>query len=382
MRRWAWAAVVVLLGPQLVLLGGVGARREAQRTQQPGQRADPPNATASASSREGLPEAPKPSQASGPEFSDAHMTWLNFVRRPDDSALRKRCGSRDKKPRDLFGPPGPPGAEVTTETLLHEFQELLKEATERRFSGLLDPLLPQGPGLRLVGEAFHCRLQGPRRVDKRTLVELHGFQAPAAQGAFLRGSGLSLASGRFTAPVSGIFQFSASLHVGSSPWTTLGGAHRPQGSLGTGAGLGPLDLQRLPLALWGCVQVPGGRLRPGEQQQGLHSTGAGAAAAAGWTVRFCVCGQWLRGRPHHPGGLQLLRAAPGHVRAPRGAGEELPPDPGDPPTDARGHHNKEPSTLPTAFECCLDVSLGVEAGLPRSAGDGWGQKGAVHRGAW
>uniref|UniRef100_H9H555 Adipolin n=1 Tax=Macaca mulatta TaxID=9544 RepID=H9H555_MACMU len=209
MRRWAWAVVAVLLG-------GLGARPEAQRTQQPGQRADPPNATANASSREGLPKAPKPSQASGPELSDAHMTWLNFVRRPDDSALRKRCGSRDKKPRDLFGPPGPPGAEVTPETLLREFQELLKEATEHRFSGLLDPLLPQGVGLWLVGEAFHCRLQGPRRVDKRTLVELHGFQAPAAQGAFLRGSGLSLASGRFTAPASGIFQFSASLHVDHS----------------------------------------------------------------------------------------------------------------------------------------------------------------------
>uniref|UniRef100_A0A2K6L980 Adipolin n=1 Tax=Rhinopithecus bieti TaxID=61621 RepID=A0A2K6L980_RHIBE len=171
-------------------------------------RAIPPRRPAS--SREGLP-------SQGPEFSDAHMTWLNFVRRPDDSALRKRCGSRDKKQRDLLGPPGPPGPpEVTPETLLREFQELLKEATEHRFSGLLDPLLPQGVGLRLVGEAFHCRLQGPRRVDKRTLVELHGFQAPAAQGAFLRGSGLSLASGRFTAPASGIFQFSASLHVDHS----------------------------------------------------------------------------------------------------------------------------------------------------------------------
>lgn len=42
----------------------------------------------------------------------------------------------------------------------------------------------------------------------------HCPSQPAAQGAFLRGSGLSLASGRFTAPASGIFQFSASLHVG------------------------------------------------------------------------------------------------------------------------------------------------------------------------
>ncbi|PNJ04373.1 C1QTNF12 isoform 3 [Pongo abelii] len=66
----------------------------------------------------------KPSQSSGPEFSDAHMTWLNFVRRrrPDDGALRKRCGQEAGEPRlgccrrDLFGPPGPPGAEVTPET--------------------------------------------------------------------------------------------------------------------------------------------------------------------------------------------------------------------------------------------------------------------------
>lgn len=44
---------------------------------------------------------------------------------------------------------------------------------------------------------------------------------PAAQGAFLRGSGLSLASGRFTAPVAAIFQFSASLHVGERGWARV-----------------------------------------------------------------------------------------------------------------------------------------------------------------
>lgn len=50
------------------------------------------------------------------------------------------------------------------------------EATERRFSGLSDTLLPQGRGRQLLVEAFHCRLKGPVLVDKKTLAELQGFQ--------------------------------------------------------------------------------------------------------------------------------------------------------------------------------------------------------------
>ena len=50
------------------------------------------------------------------------------------------------------------------------------EATKLRFSGLPDTLLPQEPNHQLVVEAFHCRLKGPVLVDKKTLVELQGFQ--------------------------------------------------------------------------------------------------------------------------------------------------------------------------------------------------------------
>lgn len=42
--------------------------------------------------------------------------------------------------------------------------------------------MPEGPGGRLVAEAFHCRLKGPVQVDKKTLVELQGFQAVSVRG--------------------------------------------------------------------------------------------------------------------------------------------------------------------------------------------------------
>jgi hypothetical protein len=70
------------------------------------------------------------------------------------------------------------------------------------------------------------------------------FSQPTAQGAFLRGSGLSLASGRFTAPVSAIFQFSASLHVGEPGWPVCRkgeGWVSPQGWVPDTAGFGLVE---------------------------------------------------------------------------------------------------------------------------------------------
>ncbi|NXH64907.1 ADIPL protein, partial [Rhabdornis inornatus] len=171
-----------------------------------------------------------------PRITDPRRTWISFVHRPDDgNNSKRRCKGKDKKLRGLVGPPGPPGpqgppgapgAEVTREILLQEFKEILKEAMEYRSSlsipaqpSQLPPVLlslQELPSRRLLAEAFHCQLKAQLVVDKKTLVELHNFQSPLAKGAFLRGSGLNLATGRFTAPVGGIYQFSANIHIDHS----------------------------------------------------------------------------------------------------------------------------------------------------------------------
>uniref|UniRef100_A0A667HI10 C1q domain-containing protein n=1 Tax=Lynx canadensis TaxID=61383 RepID=A0A667HI10_LYNCA len=77
---------------------------------------------------------------------------------------------------------------------------------------------------------------------------------PTAQGAFLRGSGLSLASGRFTAPVTAIFQFSASLHVGE--WGRPPGPGpllQPHLPGGLAQGHPPPALSRSRAYIWQCV---------------------------------------------------------------------------------------------------------------------------------
>ncbi|NWX30024.1 ADIPL protein, partial [Notiomystis cincta] len=179
--------------------------------------------------------------AAEPRLTDPRRTWISFVHRPDDgSGSRRRCKGKDKKLRGLVGPPGPPGpqgppgapgAEITRELLLREFKEILKEAMEHRASlatsALPSPLPPllslEGiPSRRRLEEAFHCKLKGHVVVDKKTLVELQNFQSPLAKGAFLRGTGLDLASGRFTAPVGGIYQFSANVHIDHSELKSKG----------------------------------------------------------------------------------------------------------------------------------------------------------------
>nr|XP_057908255.1 adipolin [Doryrhamphus excisus] len=163
-------------------------------------------------------------------------SWMDFVKRPVGNFPAK-CRKRKRPlpgpagppgPPGPQGPPGSPGAEVTQEVLLQEFKEMIKEATERRTAALERQSVSSQPPVTLltlqedmtpcrrIQEAFQCKLKGPVVVDKKTLMELQNFQTPPAKGAFLRGSGMDKSTGRFTAPVSGIYQFSANVHIDHS----------------------------------------------------------------------------------------------------------------------------------------------------------------------
>ncbi|XP_050787447.1 adipolin isoform X2 [Gopherus flavomarginatus] len=194
MRGWIWLLVATLLCQQLSLFRVMAAKRERKKMKEPNQYTEPFNATLSNSEElHGHPER-------------------GLVGPPG--------------PPGPQGPPGAPGAEVTQEVLLQEFKEILKETIERRASLAISAHPSQLPPLLLsleetspykrVEEAFHCKLKGQVVVDKKTLVELQNFQSPLAKGAFLRGSGLNLVTGRFTATVSGIYQFSANVHIDHS----------------------------------------------------------------------------------------------------------------------------------------------------------------------
>ncbi|KAM4885986.1 adipolin [Sylvia borin] len=223
-----------LLCPQLCPPAVTAARRDRKGRKEPPE----PLNTSLANGQ----EQPKLLEAADPRITDPRRTWISFVHRPDDgNHSKRRCKGKDKKLRGLVGPPGPPGpqgppgapgAEITREILLQEFKEILKEAMEHRASlplpshpSPVPPLLlslQEFPAQRPVEEAFHCKLQSPVVVDKKTLVELQNFQSPLAKGAFLRGSGLDLLTGRFTAPVGGIFQFSANVHIDHSELKSRG----------------------------------------------------------------------------------------------------------------------------------------------------------------
>ncbi|XP_068096723.1 adipolin isoform X1 [Hyperolius riggenbachi] len=243
MRCWIWLLVATVLCQQLTIFRVLAARKERKKGKDQQQFIDPFNLTMS-NSEEFHEHDKLPDQGQGAEKPDPAVTWAEFRDRSDNGAsVKKKCKCNKNSrlsgppgppgPQGPPGPPGMPGAEVTHEVLLQEFKQMLREATERRaVSGDTSEHTSEPPPLllpikdlypyRRIDEAFHCRLKGPVLVDKRTLAELQNFQMPAAKGAFVRGAGMNLPLGRFTAAIPGIYQFSAHIHIDHSELKSKG----------------------------------------------------------------------------------------------------------------------------------------------------------------
>ncbi|KAJ8400281.1 hypothetical protein AAFF_G00399750 [Aldrovandia affinis] len=227
MRCWPLAVVAATLWAQCLLFQDVEAKKERRRQKE----ATPQHTEAYNSTLSNSEELDGSTKLPENQRVDPLGSWMDFVKRPVGNFPAK-CR---KRKRPLPGPPGPPGpqgppglpgAEMTQEALLQEFKDMIREATEKRAAAdrqtspsVLPPPLIALEGItsyRRIEEAFHCRLKGPVIMDKKTLMELQSFQTPPSKGAFLRGTGMDLSTGRFTAPVTAIYQFSANIHIDHS----------------------------------------------------------------------------------------------------------------------------------------------------------------------
>ncbi|XP_075773986.1 erythroferrone isoform X1 [Pelodiscus sinensis] len=175
-----------------------------------------------------------------PRSIDPRDAWMLFMKQSNKGVNSKKRGKGKSQtlkfglpgPPGPPGPQGPPGALVTPEDLLKDFRLLLKEAVKERermsleacqegeeergeddilalVAGSLAKRQPQ----HRVEAAFHCRILRNLPIDRRSLQELRIYYIPQKEGVFYRGLGLNLTSGQYTAPVTGYYTFTATLHI-------------------------------------------------------------------------------------------------------------------------------------------------------------------------
>ncbi|XP_051984910.1 erythroferrone-like [Xyrauchen texanus] len=152
-------------------------------------------------------------------FVSPHRAWIAFRDNSNKDGNKKPRGNKRLSKHGLPGPPGPPGPQGPPgppgpllphhEELIQDFQGQLKEMV-----GTHCLLCDQPPR---VATAFRCRLHHNLLVHRRSLQEVQPFNTPSNTEQFhQRGQGFNTSSGRYTAPVSGFYQLTASLLLESS----------------------------------------------------------------------------------------------------------------------------------------------------------------------
>ncbi|KAM9459625.1 erythroferrone isoform 2-T2 [Salvelinus alpinus] len=143
-------------------------------------------------------------------------SWLVFRHNSNKGENKKTKPLKRASKHGLPGPPGPPGPQGPPgppAPLLPQQEELMQEFQLRLREMAGGPcLLCERPPR--VATAFHCRLHHPLTVPRRSLLELQPFSSVSdTEQSLQRGQGFNSSSGRYTAPVSGFYQLTASLLI-------------------------------------------------------------------------------------------------------------------------------------------------------------------------
>ncbi|XP_068605372.1 erythroferrone [Brachionichthys hirsutus] len=145
-------------------------------------------------------------------------SWLIFRSNSNKGDNRRSKGSRRTSKHGLPGPPGPPGPQGPPgppAPLLPQQQELIQELQVKLkdvASGVCF-LCDRPPR---VATSFLSRPLQVVTVPRRSLIELQSFRQPSdSEQSLQRGQNFNSSTGRYTAPVSGFYQLTASLLIES-----------------------------------------------------------------------------------------------------------------------------------------------------------------------
>ncbi|KAM3865633.1 erythroferrone [Diretmus argenteus] len=156
-----------------------------------------------------------------PELSrvSPQSSWLVFRRNSNKGENRRTKPSRRTSKHGLPGPPGPPGPQGPPgppAPLLPQQEELIQELQLRlkEMAGGVCLLCDRAPR---VATSFRSRLLQALSIPRRSLLELLPFSTPSdSEQSLQRGQSFNSSTGRYTAPVSGFYQLTASLLIESS----------------------------------------------------------------------------------------------------------------------------------------------------------------------
>uniref|UniRef100_A0A3P9JD72 Adipolin n=1 Tax=Oryzias latipes TaxID=8090 RepID=A0A3P9JD72_ORYLA len=145
-------------------------------------------------------------------------SWLLFRKNSNKGENRRTKGPKRTSKHGLPGPPGPPGPQGPPglpAPLLPQQQELIQELRLKLRDMMGGECMQCDRPLR-VSTSFSSRLMQPLSVPRRSLQELHPFSRPSdSERSLQRGPSFDSSTGRYTAPVSGFYQLTASILIES-----------------------------------------------------------------------------------------------------------------------------------------------------------------------